>query len=98
MMRLAPHPCPLPRVRGRGRKTRINSMTGLTAIVMCIFWCVVALLITGARGYSIGGIALCLIGILIGGGVAGWAGWYALTGWNVVVSTQNEKIAACAAV
>jgi hypothetical protein len=73
-------------------------MAAITAIVVAAFWCVGALLIAWSRGYTPRGILLCLAGILVGGGGAGYAGAYALTSWNVISSTENAKVMACAAV
>jgi hypothetical protein len=73
-------------------------MAPIAAIIIGIFWSVVALLIAWSRGYSPRGILLCLAGLLIGGGGAGWIGAYALPDWKAIGSNQHDSVAACAAV
>ena len=56
------------------------------------------MLITWSRGYSPGGILLCMAGLIFGGVGAGWIGSYALPGWNAIGVKQNDTVIACAAV
>ena len=70
----------------------------IAAVVIALFWCIVALLIAWSRGYTPGGIALCLGGIIAGGVGAGLVGKYALTDWSAIMSDQRETVVACAAV
>jgi hypothetical protein len=73
-------------------------MAPFAAIFVALFWSTVSLLIAWSRGYTPRGIALCLGGILLGGAGAAWPGSYALTGWNVMISSEQETSVACLAI
>jgi len=72
------------------------------AIFIALFWCLVALLIVGSKGYTPGGIVLCLAGIIAGGVAAYLPGAYALSGWGAIVDPGGEfghvTTVACAAI
>lgn len=65
-------------------------MIPLAAIIMSLFWCISALLIIRSRGYSPGGILLCLACILGGGLLAGLPGAYALSGWGAIADPGTQ--------
>lgn len=80
-----------------------NFMAPVAAIIISVFWCTVAALIAGSRGYSPRGIALCAAGIIAGGVLAGWPGAYVLTDWGVIARSDGAfgahvNAAACGAV
>ncbi|HZK80401.1 MAG TPA: hypothetical protein VFC46_05020 [Humisphaera sp.] len=65
-------------------------MAPIAAIIISLFWCTVAVLIAGSRGYTPRGIVLCVAGIIAGGVLAGWPGSYVLTDWGVIARANGE--------
>jgi hypothetical protein len=65
-------------------------MAPIAALIMTIFWCTVAVLIAGSRGYTAKGISLCMAGAIAGGFLAWWAGRDVLTAWSVIIRADGE--------